>query len=238
MVVGMGDMPIVGRIPFGGNLLLYSFLFRQGEIDMEERKIFDKRFVHFMWDDSLKGKEGFYADTIENLIKHVERNDSDYYGQLERESTPLPFRICNGAHWHFFYYDPMYEIKLAWKQGAQIQARVKDSKRDWVDLENPKWGFVGYKYRVKPEKQWRPFKAVQELKDTWLRKRYMTTAVDNPLEAPMIWVRYKSNKHLTVFISCYDTNCDMVLVFGTWLTMDQLFEDYEFLDGTPCGVEE
>lgn len=30
-------------------------------------ELFDKRFVHFMWDDSLKGKVGFFADSIDEL---------------------------------------------------------------------------------------------------------------------------------------------------------------------------
>jgi len=289
---------------------------------MEERKIFDPKFVHFMWDDSLEGKKGFFSDSIPMLIEYVESNDIKHRGHITEDRTKyvvddsFPFYIIDDRNkydddidcyrsYRFFYYDPMYEIKLAWKQGAQIQARVKDFKRDWVDLENPKWGLVGYEYRVKPdehklvfasngclsldiedvpcilckgtkeeclkyakdvmcsrcvnfntctpdvfcrgfkerepepEKQWRPFKDITELKDTWHRKRYMVTAIDNPIEEPMVWVKQKTTGHtymITTFV--YDSDIDQVCIGGTRFTMAQLFNAYEFLDGTPCGVVE
>lgn len=36
--------------------------------------IFEKRYVNFMWDDSLENVEGFFGDTIANLRMSVEFN--------------------------------------------------------------------------------------------------------------------------------------------------------------------
>lgn len=210
---------------------------------MEEKKIFDKKFVHFMWDDSLKGKEGFVASTIRLIIDCVENNvRTNHWQKLEESrSTDLPFHSITGMDYGFAYCDPLYEVKLAWKQGKQIQTRVTNSRGDWVDLDNPNWEFVGYDYRVKPEKKWRPFNSMEELRQAWSTKLTGRTdlVLDYDLTEPMIWVRSKSNTTSTYMITHYCGNMGEIYLCG-YLNMGlvQLFDDYTFLDGTPCGVKE
>lgn len=45
--------------------------------------IFEKRYVHFMWDDSLENVEGFFGDTIANLRMSVEFNVRTQYGKIK-----------------------------------------------------------------------------------------------------------------------------------------------------------
>ena len=45
--------------------------------------IFEKRYVHFMWDDSLENIEGFFADTIDNLRTSVELNVRTLYSKVK-----------------------------------------------------------------------------------------------------------------------------------------------------------
>ena len=35
-------------------------------------KLFNKQFVHFMWEDELEGKRGFGTDDIDDLQRFVE----------------------------------------------------------------------------------------------------------------------------------------------------------------------
>ena len=269
---------------------------------MEERKIFDPKFVHFMWDDSMKGKKGFYADCIDSLINHVEMNSSDFYGQLQGKSSSCPFRILNGAHWRFFYYDPLYEVKWAWKQGKQIQSRSAVAiDSEWKDTDYPEWNNSCEEFRVKPDrfklilrsdtnklelvsadvwteedetkcigtreechdvavkqycahcshfdspciwrectgfvpkKKWRPFKDIKELKKEWDDKQGLRF-VHPELVEPVIWVREKQNS-MSRMIRDFDYNRGMVHI-GHWCSLEYLFSTVEFLDGTPCGVEE
>lgn len=204
----------------------------------EEKKIFDKKFVHFMWDDSLEGKVGFYSDSIDSLIKFVDCNSTEYTGCVKRNcmNDTYPFNIIqSGSSFQFFYYDPNYECKRAYAQGKTIQCRSKGEDK-WFVTSHPNW-LDTCEYRVKPEKTWRPFKDIAELKQTWLAKNGAKSKGD--LYEPFIWVRSKSNTTSTYLITHYCGNTGVVHLCGYLnVSLEQLFEDYTFLDGSPCGVLE
>lgn len=118
-------------------------------------ELFDKRFVYFMWDEELKGKKVFVADSMGDLIFAVE-ND----GKCAVKTNALRYSGNNVRPFHayvlgancsypFAYYDPNYEAKRAFNEGKKIQ--VYDTiADDWVDLDEPLW-CMSDKYRVKPE---------------------------------------------------------------------------------------
>lgn len=116
-------------------------------------ELFDKKFVYFMWDDELRGKECFYDDNIDGLRKSVDENDTDFKGCLEPNTSDYPFRpILRGktcCSWRFAYYDPNYECKVAYSEGKKIQHRRKGEK-DWYE-STPAWD-PRYEYRIKPVK--------------------------------------------------------------------------------------
>lgn len=86
--------------------------------------------------------------------------------------------------------------------------------------------------RAKEEK-WRPFKDIQELIDAWKDKTGVTARANT---MPLIWLRYKKDNHKRCMTSFYDDNT--VVTGGSFQTMEDLFNEFEFLDGTPCGVKE
>ncbi|MCR5621375.1 MAG: hypothetical protein K6G18_05920 [Treponema sp.] len=82
-----------------------------------EQKLFDKRFVHFMWDEQLRGRRCFYADNIGLLIYRVESRDEEHRAVVEEgQSEDLPF-LLKGEGYHAFarfaYYDPRYDERVA-----------------------------------------------------------------------------------------------------------------------------
>ena len=85
------------------------------------------------------------------------------------------------------------------------------------------------------KKHYRPFKDTDELIKVWLEKRMITYP---DLTLPHIWVRLKVNfcKQKGQVITKFDDS--YVSVNGDCKTMQALFNDYEFLDGSVCGVEE
>ena len=115
---------------------------------------FEKRYVHFMWDNELAGKKVFYADIISILIKDVaDGDDMDFVKKSGR--IDAPFEV-NGDSWSFVYYDPYYNFKLAYEQGKTIQGK-HILTGEWVDMKckNIDWDFIEYyKYelRIKEEK--------------------------------------------------------------------------------------
>lgn len=92
-----------------------------------EQKLFDKRFVHFMWDEQLRGRRCFVADNIGLLIYRVESRDEEHRAVVEEgASEGLPF-LLKGEGYHAFarfaYYDPRYDERV-----ALIDARKGTSK--------------------------------------------------------------------------------------------------------------
>lgn len=205
---------------------------------MSDKEIFDLKFVHIVWNDSLNGKSGFYGDNIYDLQQHVENNAQGFYCIISKaDNVRKPFMDDKAdviSSWRFFYYDPNYECKRAYEQGKTIQCRNKGDDK-WMVTSNPKW-LDTCEYRVKPEKKWRPFKDVAELKQTWLAKNGAKSKGD--LYEPFIWVRDKKRPDITRLITGFNGGCQCVAIAGQWHILEGLFDDYEFLDGTPCGVEE
>lgn len=207
-------------------------------MEKAEKKIFDPRFVHFMWNDELEGKEGFIASTIRRIIDCVE-NDvrANRWQKLEEShNTDLPFHSTTGMDYGFAYYDPLYEVKQAWKQGKMVQYMTTiNVKNGWADVtEDWAWDVNrDTQYRIKPEKDLRPFKDIQELKNAWSDKAGMS----EDYEEPLIWVRWKDgNEHRLINAYNYGGG-DELRICGDWVSLKQLFEQYEFIDGSRCGVE-
>lgn len=85
-----------------------------------------QKFVNFMWNDSLAGKEGFFANDIIDLICRVDHNVIKYKNRVfNNGGVSHPFSLGNSIqksnHFTFFYYDPNYECKVALAEGYQIQ---------------------------------------------------------------------------------------------------------------------
>ena len=114
--------------------------------------LFNKKFVHFLWEDELKGKEGFFAHDINSLKGRVNNGEAEYIGRVRFGDMVFPFnKDCNRGDYRFFYYDPNYECKKAYAEGKQIEYELEDGK--WYDLNDgnkPNWD-SDYNFRIKPE---------------------------------------------------------------------------------------
>ena len=93
---------------------------------------------------------------------------------------------------------------------------------------------------------YRPFKDPYELMDEWDRRTGRVkdgfTYGRSSLEAPLIWVRNKLNPNGIILITGFDifhddTGEPLVVVDNEYLNMQELFDSFEFLNGSPCGVK-
>ena len=141
-----------------------------------EKNIFDKQFVYFMWDDSLKGKECFVADEIDLLEQRVENNAIDSFYTVKSHSTSFHYPFCvdlskqndeydNTADYRFVYYDPLYDVKWAWKNGEKIQYKNAKSMYQWIDCMVPSWR-EDTEYRIKSKSSRMTYRELSE----WLAK--------------------------------------------------------------------
>lgn len=115
---------------------------------------FEDKFVHFRWDDSLKGKKVFYADCISTLENDVAEGED--YRELLRysgnEACPFTIKSSDGEqnnNWQFVYYDPNYEAKRAYERGKLIEHKSDIDDEWYVDVQ-PTWE-EGAEYRIKPQ---------------------------------------------------------------------------------------
>ena len=113
-------------------------------------ELFNANFVHFMWDDTLKGKKGFFADSIYDLRHRVNDNSKLYSSAVSlSDSVSMPFIDKDECPYMFFYYDPNYDVKRAYNEGKQIQYRLKNEGTGWFDCEGEPWWSADCEYRIK-----------------------------------------------------------------------------------------
>lgn len=186
------------------------------------KKLFDKKFVHFLWDDSLEGKEGFFADNIGDLITSVNNNgDKNIASKSKYQDTPF---YEAGSDWRFFYYDPNYECKRAYNEGKQIQ--ISGDGEIWVDWEDkrePDWDTI-FLFRIKPEEEPKPKRMTYRMLAEWLAKgngqqsstecsvRYTfqeTIKEDENKEVPVDYKirRWNSNEWIEPTVDVYNVDC-------------------------------
>lgn len=223
-------------------------------------ELFDKKFVHFMWDDALKGKKVFVADYIDSLQAIVEKGNENNLCQITfSEEEWKPFKVRNmDITWQFAYYDPNYWVKKAFKEGKEIQFQSADGEWNSIVGEDMlKWYIEeGCKLRVKPEcpctdgidskacagcqqdeerKQTvRPFKDCDELVEFWSLN--YQSVMRHTFTKPLIWVRLKDDKRERLIVA-YGDNFVEIGNKTKAVTLQHLFEQYEFLDGSPVGME-
>lgn len=118
-------------------------------------KLFDEKFVHFMWDDKLAEKRVFAADAIGYLMKSVEEGDESDLWEVEYSGRlSFPFHKIGGSDVNFVYYDPNYSIKKAFNEGKTIQYQLV-GEVDWRDVGDEEmfkqYIEEGRTFRIKPE---------------------------------------------------------------------------------------
>lgn len=217
-------------------------------------ELFDKKFVYFMWDDKLEGQKGFVANYINDLKLAVNQGYWTKYGPLHKGSDAYPFRTIVDERWCLCYCDPNYFVKRAYyMEGKTIQS-FSDNKNKWFDVVGePSW-LDGMEYRVKPDcpcedgidskacvgcehsedgkKEYRPYINSAEMIVDFIDR----FNVNCPSHCePLIWVKGKYTHSRFLVFAFYETfikfNDDEPLMFK------ELFTDYTYLDGSPCGME-
>ena len=134
-----------------------------------------------------------------------------------------------------FYNDVEYRIKP--EENYTIEQNAGENR-----IEG---GVIGISGSVS-EKHYRPFKDCNELK-VWfyINKTGISKSVAeefSKITPPSIWVRHKFNKDDLCLITCFGkieaNTIPVVETRGMDLTMKELFENWEFLDGSLCGCLE
>lgn len=111
--------------------------------------LFDVDHVHTVLSDgALMEKRVFVADDLPALRERVEQNLDRVLVTWSRDEV-RPFRDGSGHDWRFAYYDPLYDLKLAYSLGADIEFLADGD--EWTKVDDPLWNRPSYMYRVAPQ---------------------------------------------------------------------------------------
>ena len=114
----------------------------------------------------------------------------------------------------------------AFSEGNTIQSKcITDEMPLWRDDNNPTFEIDDFDYRIKPEPKYRPFANAEECLEEM--KKHI----------PFGWVKDKFSFYP---IERVGTNFGKKCIrnYGIWFTLEKMFKDATFLDGTPFGILE
>ena len=116
------------------------------------------------------------------------------------------------------------ELYSALAEGKTIQ--VLSCKGEWIDIKTDELDYLKnyYKYRIKLEPKYRPFKSQEECWNEMLKHQ------------PFGWVRSKKCKALLWNVT--SINKDDITIICDYYKFHRAFECFEFTDGTPFGIKE
>ena len=120
-------------------------------------------------------------------------------------------------------------IIQAYAEGNAIQ--LFDGGK-WLDVYETDFHKSTYKYRIKPEPKYRPFKTQEECWNEMLKHQ------------PFGWVKSKDKGyfHLVGLVQFASELEDVMITFATSENLARsshsIYENYIFADGTPFGIKE
>ena len=122
----------------------------------------------------------------------------------------------------------MIEVMQAYDRGEKIVVHyLYDHKDYWIPCVTPVWDWNNFDYRVKTKKSYVPFDTAEEFLAAQ-RKNGETVRckIDDEL-----YHAYINNRAETILVSHYGRTCSIVT------NIVNMYDKYEFADGTPCGKE-
>ena len=118
---------------------------------MRRKRVFDKKCVFCMWDDALRCKDVFVADSLEDLVKFVEAG-KEQNAVVESAHPNYPFLGRSDRHsYRYCYYDPLYAVKKAYYKDGRV---IQYWEEGWKDFKyEPAWSNNSASYRIKPPEE-------------------------------------------------------------------------------------
>lgn len=124
------------------------------------------------------------------------------------------------------------EVMKAYEEGKVIECRSSGlGWKEWILPQEPAWNWAECDYRVKEEPKYRPYESIEELINDFCERSY---AKRSPMGEPYIWVKNKETG-IKDLITGFDEKSVTVRIGVSWYSENLIFEDYTYLDGSPCG---
>ena len=133
----------------------------------------------------------------------------------------------------------MIEVMKAYERGEQIEFCYNDENiKVWENTDGePLWNWGDTDYRVKPKPKYVPFDTAEEFFEAQRKHGYRLIGIDDGIITDDISpkahdISITLDGHVFLHIEGnWNHDCSYLGV------LEDLFEDYKFIDGTPCGKE-
>lgn len=130
--------------------------------------------------------------------------------------------------------DKYKEVKEAYEAGETIQFKDKYVGAMYIDYEEfripgmvyPKIGDDAYYWRIKPKNY---IKKAENM--------YIPFTWENKTEIMGKWIKWKKDGSLYLVTSIGGIEDFWVVAGNVYISSEELLQNYEFLNGTPCGVK-
>lgn len=144
------------------------------------------------------------------------KKNGKYIAWINATTVEEAKKIAGVVTWKFAREtDPFMELKKAYAMGEDIQCRHKTIIDIWQDTDMPAWN-ESYEYRIKPKTKYVPF----TFEDAELFMNRILIAKDKSRYGVITYAK------------------DEVVVIGrSSRSYKWLFDEFTFLDGSPCGKE-
>lgn len=134
------------------------------------------------------------------------------------------------------------EVMTAYEEGKKIKCiDRRDAKVEYIfDNSNDReldWNWISYDYQVYEEPKCRPYKDIDELFKDWAEKTHNIPANMEKYVRPLIWIKAKIDGTERL-IADYDRKNEHLKSANNWISLEYLFNNYTFIDESPCGKKE
>lgn len=209
--------------------------------------IFDKSKVYTAVnaDELNVGDIVYVADTLKRLKGFVDTNlakDVKVVDDISDESNEARIGVTNTGGKVLYFY--LAYLICSKRNAAAYKAWHEGNK---IENEDPNW--YKFHYRPSPEeitksvhqlvnntKEYRSFNSIDELTAEFV-KRFQTKTPSYAF--PLIWVKQKDKDErylITGFVKSEQSG-QLIKIGNSYYGLGVFFDHYEFLDGSPCGVE-
>lgn len=107
--------------------------------------LYDKHFIHKVWDESLRYKYVLPSNDLKEIRNYIKGNYGGYTSVYPSDDKDFPFKVEYLGNFKYVYYDPYRNEKLEYYEGTPLEVKIKGK---WVDVKNDKFKW-NREYRIK-----------------------------------------------------------------------------------------
>lgn len=137
-----------------------------------------------------------------------------------------------------YFFDELDSLKHAVEHDYELHTVYRIRETDYMgrfeDVEKHEGRALFYLVEEPKEKTFRPYKDTAEMSQDFLKKCGISLDAMSSLFMPNIWLKRKESNEKVLI-----TDMDSYVVYlDVGYSMMTLLDEYTYLDGSPCGMEE